>query len=307
MYLRLIFLLCSVQMFHQLAGPVEVLGKTYQITTREQKSLKSITPYIRTITNPLKAFVKPIISKIQLAFELMSWYNPELDLGACIYETYTGHNPLKAAREFAKNIVKSAFAKMVSPAEHAPPPTLNSYPVQYPVYLPSAPSQPTFDSGSATYYVRRHDIIEKAPVTRLTPVNSSTEKVLSVRRVPSTRLFPTIQSSQSYSRVHRNRKRETRQFYEKDEHFQWQHKPVTVVHPPGSYYLDYNPAPAYSPPPNPLAPLLRQEWVDYFENLLLSKFGLVERLKESNYVNCAQSYTFVVTLRMLANLLSRLF
>lgn len=50
-------------------------------------------------------------------------------------------------------------------------------------------------------------------------------------------------------------------------------------------------------------------WVDDFENLILSKFGLAERAKNRSggYVECAQTYTWTLVLRIVDTVISKMF
>lgn len=225
------------------------------------------------------------MNKIQIFLDLFEWWMPEVDLGSCVYETVTGSNPVAQAKQYAKNLVLSAFSKMRSAINTPPQPASPSYfepelyPPQFESHQQAVP--PTFDTTSASYYVRRQDILRQN--------------------------VPTIQSSPSYSRV-----RKARQHWEKDQYFEHWHKPVYVVHQPEPIYEFQGPPEDNVPlqPAAPQFPLLKEDWIDYYENLILSKFGLAERLKEADYINCAQSYSFNIALRitqqMLSSLLSRI-
>lgn len=207
--------------------------------------------------------------------DLFGWYGPELDLGACLYESATGVNPYKQARELAKGLVKQLFNNM----RNAQAPHVPTYGTSYPAAV-EYNAVPNFDSSSQSYYVRRNDV----PIRRQTPI---------------------IQSTSGYSKVNVQQARQARQHWEKDKYYEHRHKPVYIVHPPGTYYIEENVPPPQQPQQLP-NPLLKEEWIDYYENLILSKFGFVERLQSNTYVNCAQSYTFVIVYRILGSLLSKL-
>lgn len=49
------------------------------------------------------------------------------------------------------------------------------------------------------------------------------------------------------------------------------------------------------------------EWVDYFEQLILGKLGLIDQIKAPDtYLACAQSYTFVMLLRLIDSIVGRI-
>lgn len=198
-----------------------------------------------------------------------------------MYESATGINPYKQARELAKSLVSQFFNKMrAAQPPPVPPPYSPSYHVA-PEYI----HVPNFDQTSQSYYVRRADTLPTTIVRKKSPI--------------------IIQSAAGYSKVNVQQSRSARQHWETDKYYEHWHKPLYVVHPPDQpYYVPVEPPLAQELPPNPL---LKEEWIDYYENLILSKFGFVEKLQSSNtYINCAQSYTFVLVYRILGSLVSKL-
>lgn len=64
-----------------------------------------------------------------------------------------------------------------------------------------------------------------------------------------------------------------------------------------------------TPPPRfgPTFISTHEKWVDYFEHLILAKFGLVDQIKQPDtYLACAQSYTFVILLRLVDSIVGRI-
>lgn len=259
---------------------------------------------VRKFISPLKALFRPILNKVYILMDLIAWWSPEIELSACLYESATGKNPYLQARDLAKSFVMQLFSKMR--AQPTAPPSPSYGPPAYgPVYVPSYPGVPVapaapvlnqypvtgnFDPASQSYYVRRYDV----PIRKKTPI---------------------IQAATGYSKVQVQQSRSARQHWEQDKYYKHVYKPVTIVHPPEPYYNEvYVPTPAPVLPyeerfpqismPNPL---LKEEWISYYENLILSKFGLMEQLQSSTYVNCAQSYTFNIVYRILGSLVSKVF
>lgn len=354
--------------------------------------------------------------------ELLGWWSPEIDFGACLYESVTGTNPFAQGRELAKNFVLLLFSKLRSvatptPIQQLPSPVYGGPFLQTPdvvinfdrpeqqqvvevhpevVYNPvqqiyqPVTKEPVQQGVVEVYPVVQHDpkvevikslsinpteqsvqnvypdvtvdsknqFYQPAKPTALKvqdvyhnviydptkqffkavskkPAKHETEqiypdvsydpnkqfyknikkfdpvsKTFYVRRSDNKKKTPFILSSQGYSKVQVNQARKARQHWEKDQYFEHWHKPQYIVHPPEPVYpVSESPVQTGYPfevsPPRP-HPLIKEEWVDYFENIILSKFGFVEQLKANNYVNCAQSYTFVVSLRWLTNLLAKL-